>query len=33
MKLQWIVGVCVVAMLGSVVLACQGMVVTQDGQR
>ena len=33
MKLQWIVGVCVVAMLGSVVLARQGMVVTQDGQR
>lgn len=33
MKLQWIVGVCVVALLGSVVLARQGMVVTQDGQR
>lgn len=33
MKLQWIVGVCVVALLGSVALARQGMVVTQDGQR
>ncbi|HEX5243216.1 MAG TPA: hypothetical protein VFW23_08110 [Tepidisphaeraceae bacterium] len=33
MKLQWIVGVCVVALLGSVVLARQGMVVTQDNQR